>query len=307
MRVLVMYNPRAGRGRGEAAAVEVRAALSAAGHTVGLERIGPGVEAGPTGCTSLSFDGPPGRDGPINEADLVVLVGGDGTLHHVLDRLVPRRAAVYQYPLGTENLFAREFGMRADPAALVRAVAVWRVRDIDVGICDGRRFALIASIGADAGVIRRLTASRTGAIGHRHYLGPVVAELWRPMLPRLTVEVDGRSLVVGRLGLVVVANSRHYALRIDPARGADVADGLLEVVFLPASSSVGLLARLIGARFGWPGPGAMRARGGAVRVRADGLSLCAQLDGEAGPARAAGGLDLTFGVELSALRVLVAV
>lgn len=292
MQVGVIYNPRAGRGRGESAALEVQQALLSAGHTVHLERAGPAPDGQPR---------PPAPARP----DLVVIVGGDGTLHYAIDGLVPRRAAIYHVPLGTENLFAREFGMQGEPARLLRAVSRWRLKDVDIGTCNGRRFALMASVGADAGVIRRLTAGRTGAIRHRHYLKPVLAELLSPTLPRLTIDVDGKSLVVGRLGLVVVANSRQYALRIDPARHADMADGLLEVVFLPASSSLGLLARLVGSRLGWAGPGVVRVKGQKVRIRAEGLGLCAQIDGEAGPASAAGGLDLEFGIEPLALRVLL--
>lgn len=293
MQVEVIYNPRAGRGRGESAAIEVRQALIAAGHIVRLELAGPA----PVAPAGLAEEHP--------RPDLVVIVGGDGTLHYAIDRLVPRRAAVYHVPLGTENLFAREFGMRGEAARLVKAVSAWRLKDVDVGTCNGRRFALMASVGADAGVIRRLSVARQGAIRHHHYVGPVVAELLKPTLPRLSITVDGKSLVVGRLGMVVVANSRQYALRIDPARHADMADGLLEVVFLPASTSLGLLARVVGARLRWPGPGVIRGRGGRIRVRAEGLALCAQIDGEAGPAAAAGGLDLDFGVEQASLRVLM--
>lgn len=291
MQVLLIYNPRAGRGRGESAAAEVRQALAAAGHTVTLQLAGP----------------EPHPSAPAHPPELVVVVGGDGTLHYTVDRLVPRRAAVYHVPLGTENLFAREFAMKADPARVVEAIRAWRVRDIDVGVCNGRRFTLMASVGADAGVIRRLAARRKGAIRHHHYAAPVIAELLRPTIPRLSVWVDDKLLVERKLGMVVVANSRQYALRIDPVRLADVADGVLDVVVLPASTSLGLLARVAGSRLGWPGPGVIRGRGQRVRVRAEGLKLCAQIDGETGPAAAAGGLDLDFGLEPSALRVLLGV
>lgn len=292
MQIVVIYNPRSGRGRGRAAAIEVQQALLAAGHTIHLEQVG----AGP--------DGDPPLPGP-SKPELIVIVGGDGTVHHAIERLVPRRVAVYQVPLGTENLFAREFGMRAEPAAVVRAVSRWRLKDVDVGTCGGRRFVLMASVGADAGVIRRLSASRIGAIRRRDYCRPVLAELFKPTLPRLSIEIDDKPLVVGRLGLVIVANSRQYALRIDPARHADMADGKLDVVFLPGGSSPVLLARMLGARIGWPGPGVVRATGQRVHVRAEGVRLCAQIDGECGPAAAAGGLDLKFEIQPAGLRVLL--
>ncbi len=46
-------------------------------------------------------------------------------------------------------------------------------------------------------------------------------------------------------GLAIVANSRHYAIRLDPAPRASISDGLLDVVFLPCRSSLSALAWMI--------------------------------------------------------------
>jgi len=114
--------------------------------------------------------------------------------------------------------------------------------DGDQGACSDVLALLMVSVGPDAGVIRRLTALRKRAIGHLAYIGPVVREWIRPSFPPLTVEVDGRRMIEGQRGSLLVANSRQYALRIDPAHRADMADGLLDVVFLPGARARSVLA-----------------------------------------------------------------
>ena len=48
--------------------------------------------------------------------------------------------------------------------------------------------------------------------------------------------------------MVVVANSRQYAARLDPAQRAEMSDGLLDVLFFPIASKAQLLSWLIQCR-----------------------------------------------------------
>lgn len=326
MEILIVYNPSAGRGRGESTAVELARALEEAGHTVRRRSAGPARSepgrCGPVpGVQSLSYDPSFGQTpapapapaasvsapATVGRADLVLVVGGDGTLHYTLDELAPRRAAVHHVPMGTENLFARQFGMQRETSAVLEAVKAWRLRDIDLPRCRGRRFALMCSIGPDAGVVHRLAAARDGAITHRSYMKPILKELLRPALPRLHITLDGQPWTTGARGMAVVANCNPYALRIDPARRADPADGQLDVVFIPARSSLALLTKLASLRTIGRGPGVRRARARRVRMEAEGPTIRAQIDGEPAFEASAGKMELNFEVEPGALRVLVGI
>src|SRR5678815_1398252 len=110
-----------------------------------------------------------------------------------------------------------------------------QVLDVDVGVVTiaGTEvpFVLMCSLGPDASVMRRLDEARRGPISHLSYIRPILAELRDPCLPRVTIEVDGKRVVDGQTGMVVIANSRQYAIRIDPAYKASMTDGLLDMVF----------------------------------------------------------------------------
>lgn len=241
-------------------------------------------------------------------SDVLVVAGGDGTLHHALPVVAGTHVPVYHIPLGTENLFAREFGSCRDPRRILRAVLNRRSRAVDVGlaVADGgptTPFALMASVGPDAGVIRRLHAARTGAISHLSYIQPIWEELLEPSLPAMTIEADGRTLVSNTRGMLIVANSRQYGGRLDPARDAKVDDGLLDVVFFPATTGpaagLWMLRSLVGVHA--THPAAITARAQRVVVGSS-TPMVHQMDGELG-SRPAHHLELA--VQPRSLRVLL--
>ena len=237
MRVQIVTNPNAGRGRGAQQVSAVVESLTSRGHIA--------IDQPITRLMDRST-GEPDPDG----FDVLVIAGGDGTIRAMLRRALARAIPIYHLPTGTENLFAREFGMSADPGDVVEAIEAGVIRAVDVGVCDSSPFALMCSIGPDAGVIHRLVRTWTGPISHRSYVRPILAEIARPHLPRVSVCADGQRVVEEQRGLLVVANCRQYGFRLDPARRASMSDGLLDLVFMPCRSSTGALRWAARARLG---------------------------------------------------------
>jgi diacylglycerol kinase family enzyme len=162
-------------------------------------------------------------------------------------------------------------------------------------------------MGPDASVVHRLNATRTGPISHLSYLRPILAELVRPVLPRMSIEADGLPLVTDTAGLLVIANSRQYALRTDPAPEARPDDGLLDVAFFPASHAVAVGIWLLRSRLRLA-RGCVRTQARQIRVRTSDPRTCLQLDGEAvtlatGPQPTQAETSLTVTVNPGSLRV----
>jgi diacylglycerol kinase family enzyme len=300
MRVVLVANTKSGRGLAERTAERFAGALAAAGHDV----------------VRLGTEEPNGRlQREIASAEAMLLAGGDGTVFHAADAAIAGAVPVYHIPCGNENLFAREFGMDRDPETLLRALRsprVWQVdvgraQRVDAGGVNGEgRFLLMCGVGPDARVIKRLAATRTRAIGHLAYLEPVLREAVWPRIPRVWVEVDGQRLVDGERGMLLVANSRQYALRIDPAHRASMTDGKLDVVFLPCRGTAGALLWMGRLRLRLGSWSSLNYRQGAViNVRSDEADPC-QLDGDAPRwSESASPLSLRLTIEPGVLKVLV--
>lgn len=275
--MVIVANPRSGSGRGLALAGSAEETLRRAGVTVDRLNVGPGLP-------------PVDVPGVITGADAVAVAGGDGTVLSVAPACMETGVPVYHLPAGNENLFSREFGMNRDPERLLWALNRQRVARCDVGECawlsaDGRSigtpslFLMMASIGPDASVVHRLHASRKKAVGHSAYIVPIRDELASPALSRMRVWCDGRPAIDGR-GMLVVANCRQYAFKMNPCPDADTLDGRLDVAFIPADTSIDALAGLMRMRLHCPGADVVRAQGARVRIEMD-PEARVQVDGEA--------------------------
>lgn len=235
MKILVLYNPKAGAGRSAVMAERIREAV---------ERAGPKAVLLQTRIDTA--DG--WLDEPLAEAGALVVVGGDGAVRLAAEPAVRTGTPLYHFPSGTENLFSREFGMDRRVETLLQALERNEPRLVDVGVVNGRTFLLMVSVGYDAEVVHDLASRRGSSISHWSYLGPVVRQFrqWRPSL--LEVTVDGERIDLGCQGMVVIANSRQYAWRLDLAQRAVMSDGWLDVLFFPIANKAQLLSWLVKCR-----------------------------------------------------------
>jgi diacylglycerol kinase family enzyme len=105
------------------------------------------------------------RDG----VDVVVALGGDGTVNEVVNGLLtdgvhPEVPALGVVPGGSTNVFARALGLPNDPveatSVLIDALATGRSRRIGLGLADDRYFLFTAGLGYDAAVVGAVEAHR---------------------------------------------------------------------------------------------------------------------------------------------------
>lgn len=251
MRIAILANPRSGRGKATVLAEQLSAILRSRGHTVERQDTGPGMDlsrlvgVGRAHGQGSSNDESRGGKGGGDRADRLVIVGGDGTVHHAAQGVAESGVPLYHLATGTENLFARSFHMPKEPAAVAdRLECDHPPTEIDLGSANGVAFTLMCSVGVDASVIHRVetvreTPGRHG--GHLAYILPGLAEGLHPRPARVHIAADGErvSPPAGFVGTAIVSNLPAYALRMDPACNADPQDGRLDLALLPYASSIG--------------------------------------------------------------------
>ena len=92
--------------------------------------------------------------------DVVMVLGGDGTLNEVANGLVGSDCALAALPGGSTNVFARTLGLSDDPveAAIVNleAMAAGTIRPVGLGSVNGRYFLFHTGVGWDARLVRQV-------------------------------------------------------------------------------------------------------------------------------------------------------
>lgn len=187
--------------------------------------------------------------------DLVIAVGGDGTIGEAADGILTSsrpQTPLSFIPAGTGSDFARNFLFPPTPEALVAGLLAASARPVDVGIlaCTGddgaltqRHFVNIASLGLSGPTVRAVNRARRGrrAPGPLRFLAHSVFELLRYRPDRVRILADGSEIFSGAVTLVAVANGGWFGGGMHVAPQADLADGHFEVVIVRAAPRLKLL------------------------------------------------------------------
>jgi len=235
MRVLIIGNPIAGRGRAPRCAERLRRELVRAGVEADLYMT---ERAGDAAGRAAAVERAGAAAGGRGTFDAIAVVGGDGTVNEVINGLSdPTRMPVTQLAMGTANLIAKEFGLPLSARGLAEVVARGTSHAVDLGeveaagLASPRRFLMVASAGFDALVTRHIAAVRRGRLGYVGYLGPILRTVrgYRP--PRIQVTLDGGERL--EAGLVVLSHARCYGGLFQICDRATPGSGVLDVVAFP--------------------------------------------------------------------------
>lgn len=148
------------------------------------------------------------RESVKSGAEIVVLIGGDGTQTIGAAELAHSKTTLGVIPGGTGNSFAQSLGIDSLDAAL-DAIAYGRVERVDVGVVNGKRFANFATIGL-ASIIAEETPRWL-----KHVAGPIaygmsaVKPLFRHRPFKASVKWKKNRLKI-ETHQIIVANGRMY-------------------------------------------------------------------------------------------------
>ncbi|MDP3071850.1 MAG: diacylglycerol kinase family lipid kinase [Opitutaceae bacterium] len=231
MKTRFIFNPCSGRNRRRPALAEAIRAFIAA-RSLDAEFT---MTEGPGHATALA------REAAIAGSEVIVAVGGDGTMNEVAQGLLDTPAALALVPCGSGNGLALHLGLpRAPLAALQLATGVGgRVVAVDTGLANGKPFFNAMGLGLDADVSWRF--NRLVRRGLPAYARVALTALRSLRPQRCTISSGARTESIDVL-LVAVANSDHYGNHARIAPGARVDDGRLDLVAISAGSWAGVAA-----------------------------------------------------------------
>jgi YegS/Rv2252/BmrU family lipid kinase len=203
--------------------------------------------------------------------EAIVTLSGDGLIGHVVGVLCALDDALLGVlPGGRGNDLARVLGIPLEAVPACRVLVDGEVRDLDIGQVDGRSFIGIASLGFDS-IANKLANEGPSWLGQQVYTYAALRALAGWKHATFTVEADGERHQL-RGWSVGAANSKAYGGGMYVAPGAELDDGLLDVVSLGACSKrrflTGILPKVFkGTHVGEPE--VWTARAAEVRISAD--------------------------------------
>lgn len=170
------------------------------------------------------------REAAAENFDVVVAIGGDGTINETARGLAGTKTALAVIPRGSGNGFARELGMPLNFEEAVMRLQRGSIAPCDVGRANGELFLNVAGVGLEAEIAWQfMEHGKTGARGKWPYfkLGAKTVFSYKP--PVFDADIDGKKTQLSPLTLVF-ANGRQYGSNFKIAPRANLGDGLLDMV-----------------------------------------------------------------------------
>ncbi|MFH1207510.1 MAG: diacylglycerol kinase family protein [Patescibacteria group bacterium] len=213
-----ILNPIAGNGKQMHAIGQIQSFCRAQGWT--FETV---ITNGPGEAVTLSRQA-------AGKYEVIVAVGGDGTVNEVVTGIIGSRAILGILPAGSGNDFALTIGLSKNAKKGLEILKSATLKTIDLGQVDGNRYFINGiGIGFDGEAAGRVRQYLKFFGGFWAYLIAVLRTLVTYRFQQARVTIDGREIYNGPLFLVATCNGTSYGggFRVTPM--AKIDDGQFDV------------------------------------------------------------------------------
>lgn len=161
-----------------------------------------------------------------NKFEVVVAVGGDGTVNEVASAIVGSDTRLGIVPFGSGNGLSRFLKIPMDIEKSIKTLTTGKVELIDSAILNGRPFFNMAGIGFDAHIAGVFSQNKKR--GFVSYIKSAFEEINKYKAQRYHIEIDGKTFEREAF-MISIANSSQYGNNAHVSPRASVQDGMLDV------------------------------------------------------------------------------
>ncbi len=163
-------------------------------------------------------------------ADIVVAVGGDGSVNEVSSVLIGTDIVFGVVPGGSGNGFAMHMGIGRKIKKAIEIINQGHIQVIDSITLNGKPYINLSGVGFAANIAYRFKENKQR--GFMNYLKITMEQAFRYPFQKYEISVDGNDYEKRECLMVEIANSTSFGYNFKPAPLAKVDDGLLELVIV---------------------------------------------------------------------------
>ncbi len=170
----------------------------------------------------------------LNDIDLLISCGGDGTLNEVVTGNLHRnnKLTLGHLPTGTTNDVGAMYGYTKNLITNLQLLLEGSIKNIDVCLVNGQPFVYVACIGNYVDIAYNTPRDLKKKFGRMGYIINAINELKRDIKKyKLTYEVDGKSYS-GEYSFIFISNTSRIGGFNNIYDDVKLDDSMFEVVFI---------------------------------------------------------------------------
>ncbi len=233
--MLFIINPKAGKRKNRGFIEQAIDIFEDAGYYVGIK------------YTKKQADGIDIVKKYGEKVDLIVCMGGDGTLSEVMEGLVEMdcKTPLGYIPAGSTNDFATSLGLKFNPKEQAKFIVSNEARPLDLGFFNGRYFVYTASAGIFTETSYSTPQELKNRLGHVAYFLTGFKELFKMRKLKLKIQLED-EVIEGTYIFVAINNATKIGgvMKIDQ-KVVKFNDGVFELLLVEFPKTIGEFNKII--------------------------------------------------------------
>lgn len=164
-----------------------------------------------------------------SKVDIIVAIGGDGTINEIAKELKGSDTALAIIPQGSGNGLARHIGWSLKPLKAIQQIHHATFRSIDTANLNGKFFVSIAGVGFDSLIAHHFSSSKIR--GFWGYAKWSLRAFLKYQEQDYQLIIDGET-IQKKAGMISFANSNQFGYNTKISPLADLEDGFIDVCLL---------------------------------------------------------------------------
>ncbi|MGO1820034.1 MAG: diacylglycerol/lipid kinase family protein, partial [Senegalia sp. (in: firmicutes)] len=165
--------------------------------------------------------------------ELVISLGGDGTLHEVINGLgaIKKPPIIGVLPAGTCNDFARGLNIPLKLEDAAEKIIEGKIKNIDIGKVNNRYFTNFVGAGLITDISENINSDSKNIMGRISYYTSAIRSMSDKKPFKFTLKTE-KEKIKDNAAMVIVVNGNHVGSKYVPVKSISMTDGYFDVFIL---------------------------------------------------------------------------
>lgn len=174
----------------------------------------------------------------IDSYDVIIVVGGDGSINSVLPFLINSDKILGIVPCGTANLLSSRLGIPDNTKKALKAIFAGKIKKIDTASVNGNPFVLRLGFGYDAQILNTSPQILKNIFGYSLYFFQGIVKAIGLKSEEYQLILDGKKILTSASCLIVANAANMFSNMFSVGKKSRIDDAMLDVFILKAKNFV---------------------------------------------------------------------